>query len=259
MALVILSKLERGVCTLKLNAPQCRNAMGLEMAAEFQTAIGKLKQRAELRAVIITGAGTAFAAGGDLLMLQKKTALDEATNRRLMLEFYQSFLCLLELPVPVIAAVNGHAIGAGLCLALACEARIVAATAKLGLTFTQIGLHPGMGATLFLPRLAGAAAANELLISGRVFDATEAGRLGLANDVVEPAQVVERSRQLADSFLAGGRDAIAGLLATLRPSPELLQVSLEREAAEQARNYAGAEFRERIALALQHKSDKNAT
>ena len=107
-------------------------------------------------------------------MLKNKAALDAETNRQAMLQFYRAFLSILELPVPTIAAVNGHAIGAGFCLALACELRVASADAKLGLTFTRLGLHPGMGATCFLPRIAGFAVANDLLISGRVLEAGEA-------------------------------------------------------------------------------------
>lgn len=254
--LVAVQLSPRGVATLTLNDSQRRNAMGRDMASAFAERIGELRQRAGLRAVIITGAGSAFAAGGDLEMLRKKAALDRETNRSEMLDFYRAFLGILDLPVPVVAAVNGHAIGAGFCLALACEARVVSTDAKLGLTFTRLGLHPGMGATYFLPRIAGLAVANDLLISGRVVDAAEAHAMGLVNYVVPADEVEARAHQMAESFLSSGPEAVVGLLRTLRPSSEQLEAALEREASEQSRNYAANEFLEGIAAALEKRAPR---
>jgi enoyl-CoA hydratase/carnithine racemase len=253
MALVNVELSDRGVATLTLNDPGRRNAMGLAMAAAFQSAVGELTEKPELRAVIITGAGAAFAAGGDLQMLREKAGLSQNENRQRMLEFYDAFLGIQQLPVPVIAAVNGHAIGAGLCLALACEARVIAETSKLGLTFTKLGLHPGMGATLFLPRLAGFGIAQDLLISGRIFSAEEAMQWRLAQQVVPATDVVATAEAMARSYLESGPEAVAGLLATLRPSPAALRQALEHEASMQAINYAGAEFLHRVESALRSK------
>ena len=99
-------------------------------------------------------------------------------------DFYTRYLAIRRAPIPTIAAMNGHAIGAGLCFALACDIRIAVADAKMGMTFTKLGIHPGMGATYFLPRLTGTAKACELFFTGRVFDAAEALRLGIVNRVV---------------------------------------------------------------------------
>lgn len=250
---VLLQVSPPGIATLTLNDPDRRNAMGLDMASAFSERIDELRQRTELRAVIITGAGSAFAAGGDLEMLRDKARLDGETNRQQMRQFYRDFLCILDLPVPIVAAVNGHAIGAGFCLALACEARVIATNAKLGLTFSRLGLHPGMGATCFLPRIAGMAVASDLLISGRVIDTAEAHSMGLANQVVAAAEVVTTSHRLAESFLASGPQAVAGLLATLRPTPEQLDRVLQREASEQSRNYASVEFLEGVAAAIEKR------
>lgn len=246
----------RGLATLTLNDPQRRNAMGGEMASAFAERIVELQSQTGLRAVIITGAGSAFAAGGDLQMLQQKAALDRETNCTAMLEFYRAFLCMLDLPVPIVAAVNGHAIGAGFCLALACEARVVSTDAKFGLTFTRLGLHPGMGATCFLPRIAGLAVANDLLISGRMFGATEAKSMGLANYVVPPVAVQSKSLEVAESFLTSGPEAVRGLLETLRPSAEQLEAALMREASEQSHNYASQEFLEGVAAAIEKRAPR---
>ena len=112
-----------------------------------------------------------------------------------MRSFYQLFLAVRDLPCPTLAAVNGAAIGAGLCVALACDVRIASSDAKLGLNFTQLGLHPGMGATWTLPRLVGAARAAEILFSSRVLQGDEAAAIGLVNRAVAPAEVLPAARR----------------------------------------------------------------
>ncbi len=114
-----------------------------------------------------------------------------------MRNFYGLFLAVRDLPFPTIAAINGHAIGAGLCVALACDIRVVAREARLGLNFTRLGLHPGMGATWTLPRLVGPALAAELLYTSRSIDGEEAARIGLANRALPATQVLESARTTA--------------------------------------------------------------
>ena len=110
----------------------------------------------QVRAAILTGAGRAFSAGGDLDWLMARHRDTPENNVAVMTEFYKRFLVLRRLPVPVIAAINGPAIGAGLCLAVGgADLRVASAGAKLGVTFTKLGLHPGMAATFFLPQLVG--------------------------------------------------------------------------------------------------------
>lgn len=256
MSLVTINESENGIIELTLNDPNRRNAMGQEMADSFRSAVGEISRDPKLRSLIITGAGQAFAAGGDLQMLKAKSQLDVATNRQRMLEFYHSFLCIQSLAVPTIAAVNGHAIGAGLCVAMACDFRVIASSAKLGFTFTKLALHPGMGASLFAPRIAGMSVAIDLLVSGRVFSADEALRLGLTHHVVESEQVMTRSIEIAQSLQLTGPQAVAGLLQTLRPSPKELQVALEREADEQAKGYARDEFIEGVNAMIEKRTPK---
>lgn len=253
MSLVTLEVSSEQIATVSFNDPDRRNAMSVEMADEFAGTIEKLKHNHNLRAVIVTGQGTAFAAGGDLQMLKQKSKLDAVTNARLMLDFYNSFLCMLDLPVPLIAAINGHAIGAGLCVALACDVRIVSTEARLGLTFVKLGLHPGMGATCFLPRIAGTAVANDLLISGRIFDSHVALKMGLVSAVHPAGEVVDRAISVARSYLASGPQAVSGLLQTLRPSTNELQRCLRREAEQQGLNYESEQFLEGVAAAIEKR------
>jgi enoyl-CoA hydratase/carnithine racemase len=228
--------------------------MGLEMAAEFQSQVAQLAHDRGVRALIITGAGAAFSAGGDLAMLTAKPAKSMAQNRAEMLNYYQSFLGITKLPFPIICALNGHAIGAGLGLALACDIRLVSNTARLGLNFTRLGLHPGMGTTFFLPRLVGHAVALDLLTTGRVMNAEEALTLGMVSKVVAPDELAREAQFVADEYRQCGPAALAGLLQTLRPTDDELARALTREADEQSKNYASAEFAEGLAAALEKRS-----
>ncbi len=254
MSLVESKSLTDDIRVLELNDPPRRNAMGLEMAAEFQAAVARLRADAACRVVIITGAGSTFSAGGDLQMLLSKAKQSPSRNKAEMLAFYAAFLCILELDVPVLAAVNGHAIGAGACLAMACDYRLIAHDAKLGFTFTRLGLHPGMGATLMLPRLVGLGVASDLLMSGRIISGDEVATSGLATAVVPTDQVLDLALVYARELAGCGPQALRGLLRTLRPDQVTLQAALLREASEQADNYASAEFREGIQAALERRA-----
>jgi enoyl-CoA hydratase len=236
-----------GIGTLTLNDETNLNAMSDEMATEFAAAVQSLKGRTELRAVILTGSGKAFSAGGHLAMLEAKRTKTAEENRVGMLSFYNSFLCIRELNVPLIAAINGAAVGAGLCVACACDFRVAADTTKLGFTFLKLGLHPGMGATYFVPRIVGASVATELLVTGRVIAAEEALRLGIVSRVCAAADVLREARSIAAEILTCGPEASSQLLQTMRGDTSLLSQALEREAACQSVNYAGEEFAEGVA------------
>ena len=205
-------KLERdpqGVVTLTLNEPETRNAMSPSMGEEIVRAVAEIRADREARVVVLTGAGKSFSAGGDLGMLARDTGARSADGGPSMkgapADFYRRYLSVRELDVPTIAAVNGHAIGAGLCLALACDMRIAVDSAKMGMTFSRLGIHPGMGGTYLLPRLVGTAVACELFFTGRIFDAIEAERLGIVNRAVP-----------ADGFAAAVGD-LAGAIASAAP------------------------------------------
>lgn len=253
MSFVNVENTGDGIATLILNDPDRRNAMGEDMAAAFRSAIGELSVDSSVRVLIITGAGKAFAAGGDLNMLKAKSQLDAATNRERMLQFYESFLCIQSLRFPTIAAVNGHAIGAGLCVAMACDFRVIASNAKLGFTFTKLALHPGMGASLFVPRIAGMSVAIDLLVSGRLFSPSEALSLRLTQHVVDPQEVISTAQEIAFNIQLTGPQAVAGLLETLRPTSVDLRSALEREAEEQARGYARQEFIEGVTATIEKR------
>ena len=258
MSQVLFEKLDNNIGKIVLNDPDNLNAMGEEMAGDFSKLISELSQKLskneeKLTSIIMTGAGRAFSAGGHLDMLEAKTKLDPEENKSRMLKFYNSFLCMLELNIPIIATINGHAIGAGLCVASACDIRICSEKAKLGFTFTKLGLHPGMGATYYLPKVVGHANALELMLTGRVITAEDALRIGLVSSVLPTEQVFNKALEIAAEIAECGPESISQLVQTLRCGSADQSSALEREAACQAENYSGAEFKEGIRAAIEKR------
>ncbi|MFZ9888441.1 MAG: enoyl-CoA hydratase/isomerase family protein [Myxococcota bacterium] len=243
-----------GVAVLTLQRQERMNALTVSMGAAFEVAIGSLAMEPDLRAVVLTGAGKAFSAGGDLDFLEERAAASPQHNSEEMRAFYRRYLSVRQLPVPVLAAVQGPAIGAGLCLALACDVRIAATKAKLGFTFVSLGLHPGMGATFFLPALVGPQAASRLLLTGDVIDGEEAARLGLVSEAVPDAETLEVTLAYARRMAAAGPVAVRSLVRSLRLQDERgLEQALWREADAQAQCYATSDFLRGIS-ALRDKS-----
>ena len=261
--LVLLAR-DGDVVTLTFNDPSHLNAMTRAMGEAFSAAVTDLAGDASLRAVVLTGAGRAFSAGGDLAMIEAHAAAGAANGpggrsaiRDTMRSFYKLFLSVRELPCPSIAAVNGAAIGAGLCVALACDVRIASSEAKLGLNFTQLGLHPGMGATWTLPRLVGPARAAEILFSSRIFTGAEAATIGLANRAVAPAEVVPAARALAAEFAAAAPLAVRGVKRALARSGDAsLEDQLSFEAQEQAACFESRDVHEGLASVRERRAPK---
>lgn len=240
-----------GVAIITLSRPERLNALTVAMGASFEAAVKSLGMEPDLRAVVLTGEGRAFSAGGDLDFLERRAQAGAEggaqANAEEMRAFYRRFLSLRTLPVPVLAAVNGPAIGAGMCLALACDLRVCARDAKLGLTFVGLGLHPGMGATHLLPTLVGHQTASRLLLTGEVIGGEEALRLGLVAETVETEQVLPRTLELARSMAEAGPVAVRSTVRSLRlVADEGLERALWREADAQAHCYSTADLRRGI-------------
>jgi len=206
MALLSHLRLDRpfpGVALLTLDNPEQRNAMSPAMTRSWVAAVDELAADREVRAVVVTGAGSAFCSGGDTAWIagEPDASVDELRTR--MLAFYRSWLSIRRLEVPTIAAVNGPAVGAGLCLALACDLRYAATGARLGAPFVRLGMHPGMAGTHLLPEVVGAAHARDLLLTGRMVESEEALRMGLVSAVHEPEtfldEVLGTARSIAET------------------------------------------------------------
>jgi 2-(1,2-epoxy-1,2-dihydrophenyl)acetyl-CoA isomerase len=187
--------------TLTLNRPDAFNAMSPEMIEEFTTAFGWLADQAPLRALIITGAGKAFCAGGDVTWFRKGVESDEidlpAEVRRGAEALHIGINDLRRIPYPVVAAVNGPAAGAGFSLALACDFRIASESAFFACAYGRIGASPDGGMTYFLPRVVGPSRALELLLEDPNLTAAQAKEEGLVSEVVPPEVLMTTAREKA--------------------------------------------------------------
>jgi enoyl-CoA hydratase len=253
---LVLSRRDGAVVVLTLNDPERRNAMTEAMGLALSAQVAELSRDDSVRAVVLTGSGRAFSAGGDLAMIEAKGVAGRADpggptrarNQAEMEAFYRLFLAVRDLPCPSLAALRGAAIGAGLCVALGCDLRIASTDARLGLNFARLGIHPGMGATWTLPRLVGPARAAELLYTGRVIDGAEAARIGLVNEAVAPERVEERALGLAQELAASAPWAVRGAKRALAQSlSATLDQQLAFEAARQAECYESGDLVEGIA------------
>jgi enoyl-CoA hydratase len=191
-----------GVAVLVLDNPDQRNAMSDEMTASWVAAVDELAADRSVRVVVVTGEGSAFCSGGNTSWIASEPDATVDQLRTRMIAFYRAWLSIRKLEVPTIAAVNGPAIGAGLCLALACDIRYAAAGARLGAPFVKLGMHPGMAGTYLLPNVVGEAHARDLLLTGRLVGADEALRLGLVSRVIERASFLDEVLATAESIAA---------------------------------------------------------
>ena len=188
---------------LTLNQPALRNAMTQELTAAWSDAVADLATDRDVRALIVTGAGTSFCSGADLSWLDESGEPDRTPDRLRdkMIPFYDAWLAPRRLPFPVIAAVNGSAVGAGVCLALACDLRYGSPNAMFKTPFLFLGTHGGMGITSLLPEVVGSPRAREMLFTGRDVFAQEAADWGLLSAVQEDvvAGAVEIAERIASA------------------------------------------------------------
>jgi 2-(1,2-epoxy-1,2-dihydrophenyl)acetyl-CoA isomerase len=222
------------VATITLNRPEALNAIDMTVGQELRDVLNDLHARAEVRAILLTGAGRAFSAGGDIKqMIEHANKRAEGFFDEPLKRIHEAVLAIRQIPKPVIAAVNGYASGAGCNLALACDYRIAAASARFNQAFVRIGLVPDSGGTFILPRLVGWAKAAELMMTGEIIEAEEALRLGLVNRVVPDEQLMQEAHQIAARFAAGPTVALGRIKALLNHSATASfkdQLDAEREA-----------------------------
>ncbi|MCP4719591.1 MAG: crotonase [Desulfobacteraceae bacterium] len=199
MGHVTLETKER-VAVITMNRPEKRNALNASVRQELYTILKQIESDKNTRAVIITGAGEAFIAGADIKAMKNFTVKDAAESSR---HGSKIFSYMEKMTAPVIAAVNGWALGGGLELALACDMRICSETAQFGQPEVKIGILPGYGATIRLPRIIGVARAKEMIYFGKIITAKEAEKIGLVTLVTSPSSLMEKAMELAQKLARG--------------------------------------------------------
>jgi enoyl-CoA hydratase/carnithine racemase len=244
-------EVDGAVGVITLARPDNHNRMTGELLDAFASAVAAARARRELRAVVITGTGTAFCAGADLNATLQRQELVGALASQRSYAMYEPFLSVLDLDVPVIGALNGHAVGGGFGLALLCDLRVAADAAKYGANFVKLGLAPGLAISYLLPRLIGVARAGELLYTGRLVDGREAAAIGLVNRCAAAADVMPTALALAGDIAAAAPIAVRATKTAIgRGLAWTVREAAMAEAFAQAETVATDDAREGIAAML---------
>jgi len=248
----ILIAEEASVRTITLNRPERRNAMTPEMQMEL---IGALEVAAEsdCRVLVVTGAGEAFCSGLDLSALQgieDKSAIEHRTDAERIAKL---LLALYEMPMPTIAAVHGAAIAGGTGLATICDFTLATPGAKFGFTEVRIGFVPAL-VSAFVTLQIGDKRSRDLLLTGRLFDAAEAYRLGLVNEIVEPEKIAKRVRELADALIANSPESLKATKQLMAAQHRAwLDAAVVKGLEANATSRETADFREGVAAFLEKR------
>ncbi len=222
------------VATVRLNRPDTLNSLSSSVLDELDQVVQRVAVDDDVHGAIVTGEGRAFVAGADI---EEISALDGETGLAFARKGQAVFTRIEKLAVPVVAAVNGFALGGGCELAMACHLRIASSKARFGQPEVKLGILPGFGGTQRLPRIVGRGIATDLILSGRIIRADEALRIGLVSEVVEPDALLARARELLETILANGPAALSASLIAIRDG---LDLALDEGLALEAKLFAEA-------------------
>jgi enoyl-CoA hydratase len=217
-----------------LNDPDRLNALTEEMGREILRLVPIINKNKEVRVVILTGSGRAFSAGGNLEIIIARTKKKSTVNEKEMIGFYHRFLSLRQINVPVIAMINGPAIGAAFCMSVACDLRTASTDAKMGVNFVKIGLSPGMGGTFLLPQTLGIPIAADLLLTGRTISAEEAFQKGIVHRLHSPETLKEETVKLALEIAANAPLAVRAAKQGIQNHMKAINQALKFESKGQA-------------------------
>lgn len=201
-----IEEAREGVYLLTINKPASLNALDTAVLGELAAVVEDLRTNESVKVLVLTGEGRAFVAGADISEMVSKNPIDGLEFGRLGAFVFRA---IEQLPFPVIAAVNGFALGGGCELAMACDIRLASAKAKFGQPETGLGIIPGFSGTQRLPRLVGPAKAKELIYTGEIIKADEALRIGLVNGVTEPEALIDEALAMAEKIALQPRQAVA--------------------------------------------------
>jgi 2-(1,2-epoxy-1,2-dihydrophenyl)acetyl-CoA isomerase len=245
---VLLETREGAVVTLTMNRPDRLNALNNELSTALNEALGRIAADPSAHVVVLTGAGRAFCAGGDLAAIGAGRAKGDASELAPLLRAgMAAVLQMRTMPQPVIAAVNGAAAGAGMNLALAADIRIAVEEAMFGQNFAKVGLFPDYGGTYFLPELVGPSVAAEMFYTGEMMDAKTALALGIVNRVVSGAALAGEAGKLAQKIAKGQQVAIRAVKqAVFARNEKALTEALEREVEAQLKCFHSEDCAEGI-------------
>ncbi|MEQ1353540.1 MAG: enoyl-CoA hydratase [Candidatus Acidiferrum sp.] len=256
-SLVIESK-HNGVATLTLNRPDKLNAINKDLAVALNESLGRIVTDKSVYVVVITGAGRAFCAGGDLGVIgEGRKNNDTSELEPLLRAGMHAVLKMRSMAQPVIASVNGPAAGAGMNIALAADIRIASENAVFGQNFIKVGLFPDYGGTFFLPQLVGPAKAAEMFYTGDMIDAQAALGLGIVNRVVPAVQLESETMKLAEKIAEAPSVSIRAMKNALFGSHKLeLEKALDEEVEQQLKCFRSPDCREGINAFLEKRPPK---
>lgn len=253
----VLYETDGGIACVTLDRPELLNALDAELGEDLGRALRFAAADAETRAVVLAGSGRSFCAGGDLKAMAAGSRTAGADNPELgaiLRNFHDIVGFMMGMDKPLVAAIHGSAVGAGMSIALACDLRIASEDATFSQAFIRIGLSPDGGSTWLLPRLIGPGRARQIMMTGETIDARRAAEWGLVNEVVPAGQHVARARELARRIAGFSPGALGSLKRLLRVSARnTFAEQLEAEAAAQTANAASDEFRDALLAFVSRK------
>ncbi len=258
VAPVLLESIQDGIAVLVMNRPDRMNALNNDLATALHGSLQRIAKDDAIRVVVLTGAGRAFCAGGDLAVITQGREANNVKQLEPLLRAGMGMVVTMRtMPQPVIAAVNGAAAGAGMNIALAADVRIAAEEAMFGQNFAKVGLFPDYGGTYFLPELAGPSKAAEMFYTADMIDAQTALRLGLVNRVVPATQLEAEVKTLAQKIASGPPLAIRAVKRVMfAEQKEALARALEKEVEHQMKCFASEDCLEGVHAFFEKRAPK---
>jgi 2-(1,2-epoxy-1,2-dihydrophenyl)acetyl-CoA isomerase len=251
----LLEAIEDGVATLTLNRPERMNALSPALLAALREAFARLGGDPAVGAIVLTGAGRAFCAGGDVKTMDERAAQGFEPRVEALRAMHQLPLLMRTTPKVIVGAINGAAAGAGLGLAMSCDLRIAARSARFGTAFARMGFSGDFGGSWLMTRLLGTAKARELYFLAEMIDAAEAERIGLVTRMVDDTALLAESLALARRIADGPRVALGYMKRNLHAAEtEPLAAVLEMEAVHQARTAQTEDHQEAVRAFVQKRA-----